>query len=226
MHSCYGDKVSQVIKAHNFKSILSMGIGHGIVINEILEKAGGFLEEYLILEGSQKIIDKFIGHHGLPKTVEIRNSYFEDFNTNNKYNVIEMGFVLEHVDNPASFLKKYSTMIRPCGRLCIAVPNARSFHRLIGADAGLLDDIFSLSEHDIKIGHKRYFDLESLSKLLQEADLEIVTIHGIYLKPFSTSQIKQLQLSRAVMNSLCRIAENYPEISNAIYIEAKKYHEN
>ena len=42
--------------------------------------------------------------------------------------------------------------------LAIVVPNARSLHRLIGERAGLIDDLYRLSEHDLAVGHRRYFD--------------------------------------------------------------------
>ena len=148
------------------------------------------------------------------------HSLFEEFYTAEKFDAIEMGFVLEHVDDPLFVVKQFSGFLRPGGSLFVAIPNAKSLHRLVGYHAGLLDNLYLLSEHDLALGHKRYFDLVSLRKLLLESGLKIRGMEGIFLKPFSTEQLKSLALSPGVLSALSSIAVHYPEISNAIFAEA------
>jgi hypothetical protein len=106
--------------------------------------------------------------------------------------------------------------------LFIAVPNAGSLHRRVGVAAGLLSDIYNLSEQDRGFGHKRYFDCQSLTKLVNDAGLKIVTTEGLFLKPITTSQIKALALPPNVLEAFMKVGVAYPELSNAIYMEVTR----
>jgi 2-polyprenyl-3-methyl-5-hydroxy-6-metoxy-1,4-benzoquinol methylase len=130
-----------------------------------------------------------------------------------------MGFVLEHVDDPQEVINKYKGFLSPNGKMYIAVPNANSLHRLIGFEAGLLADVHNLSEYDLQLGHKRYFDMAILSDMIQKSGLRITDKKGILLKPITTSQMKELGWNGNVINALLNLGEQFPEISNSILIE-------
>lgn len=55
------------------------------------------------------------------------NSFFEDLNINNKYDLIWMSHVLEHVENIGLFLKKILENLSSDGHLAIAVPPRKPF---------------------------------------------------------------------------------------------------
>jgi SAM-dependent methyltransferase len=149
-------------------------------------------------------------------------SYFEEYEPPSAVDVVEMGFVLEHVDDPALLLRRYGRFLAPGGLLAIAVPNARSLHRLVGQRAGLLADLFQLSEHDLALGHRRYFDLDSLRRLVLDAGLRVAACEGILLKCLPTGQLARLGLGAGVLEAFCEIGAGYPEIANAIYLEASR----
>lgn len=222
MLSCYSQRIINTMQIANVKSCMSLGIGHKIVSKRIIDEMVPSLDKYILIEGSREIIDKFKNEVVLPSNVFIFNSFFEEFNSKEKFDVIEMGFILEHVDDPLFILKKFKRLLKPHGLIFLAVPNAMSLHRLIGYEAGLLDNLYSLSKHDLELGHRRYFAMESFIKLIKSSGLKIKNTEGIFLKPFSTSQLKSLDLSPEVLNALCRAGVKYPEISNAIYIETTR----
>jgi len=134
--------------------------------------------------------------------------------------VIEMGFILEHVDDPDEVLTRYRGFLRAGGNLFMAVPNAKSLHRLIGHRAGLLDDMYRLSEDDLQLGHKRYFDCTAFTQLALRCGLKVVSIEGLFLKPFTTNQLASLNLDAEIWQALYNIGGPFPEISNAVMIEA------
>ena len=208
------------LKRKKNASILSLGIGHKIVSSSIIKHIGVNLINYTIIEGSPEIIEKFKNQNLNIENVLVINDYFENFVTDELYDFIEMGFILEHVDNPEFIVRKYKSFLKKDGIMFIAVPNAKSFHRLLGFYSDLLGDIYQLGKGDIEFGHKRYYDLQSITDLLRKADLEVKTEKGIYLKPFTTDQIKALKLSSEVTNAMIIVGESIPEYSNAIYIEA------
>ena len=57
------------------------------------------------------------------------HSLFEQFRTDQRFDTIVLGHVLEHVIDPVEILSLAKTWLAPQGRVLAAVPNARSLHR-------------------------------------------------------------------------------------------------
>jgi 2-polyprenyl-3-methyl-5-hydroxy-6-metoxy-1,4-benzoquinol methylase len=216
----YANIMKKAIRENQSKSIVSLGIGHHVVSDILSNELNHSVESYDILEGSKAIIDKFVKDEANQDKINVILTYFEDFQTDKKYDIIEMGFVLEHVDDPQEIINKYKNLLSQKGKMFIAVPNATSLHRLIGFEAGLLSDVHNLSEYDLQLGHKRYFDTEILSEMIIKAGLKINNKYGILLKPITTSQMKDLGWNGNVIHALLNLGERFPEISNSILIEA------
>jgi SAM-dependent methyltransferase len=205
-------------RAHS--DVLSLGIGYQIVSQSIVRELDSRLASYTIVEGSRAVITEFKAQWPLERQPEVCECYFELFEPVRKFDAIEMGFVLEHVDDPAFVVRRYKQFLKPGGFIGMAVPNARSLHRLIGYEAGLLDDLYRLSSEDRRLGHKRYFDLESFRELAEAAGLAVRRARGIKMKPVTTGQLGSLNLSPDVKLALYKVADALPAISNAVYIEA------
>lgn len=220
MLSWYGQRMLGRIKEKGGKSLLSLGIGHKVISEKIIAELRNVLDKYIILEGSHEILNGFMREIALPPNVHLVEGFFEEYVLEGRVDAVEMGFVLEHVDDPLSLVKKYSNFLRPGGTLFITVPNATSLHRQVGKHAGLMDDLYSLSDSDMELGHKRYFDLQILKQLVFDAGMKIIALEGIFLKPFSTSQLQKMDLLPEVMNALFAVGVRYPELCNAIYLEA------
>ena len=220
MLNWYAQRVVRTCRAKSHRSVLSLGIGHQAVPKAILAELGTTLARYVIVEGSQQIIEGFRSQVTLPARTELVHSLFEEYQPAEPFDAIEMGFVLEHVQDPDALVRRYSQFVNPGGSIFIAVPNARSLHRLVGHAAGLLDNLYQLSTEDLRLGHRRYFDFESLSKLVLNAGLTTVCLEGILLKPLTFGQLKSLSLPAAVMEGFLTVGVAYPTICNAIFIEA------
>ena len=202
-------------------SLLSLGIGHRHVVAGLLQATGERLRDYVIVEGSPRIIEMFVGETSPPPHVRLIQAYFEDFDTDERFDVIEMGFVLEHVVDPALVLRRFARFLAPGGRMFIAVPNAHSLHRLIGHEAGLLADMHTLGEGDIALGHRRYFDPGSIKALVEACGLRVVGTAGLMLKPVTTAQMASLALSPQVLEAMDRVGEAWPNLCNGIFLEAR-----
>lgn len=219
--SWYARRIIQTMVAQSSRRVLSLGIGHQVLPKSILAELGSTLDHYAIIEGSLEIIEGFRSKAALPKNTELIHSFFEDYQPAQKFDAIEMGFVLEHVNDPAVIVRHYRQYLAPGGTMFIAVPNARSLHRLIGHEAGVLDNLYRLSPEDLQLGHQRYFDFESLCKLVLEAGLKVVKVEGILLKPLTSGQLKSLDLIPAVVEGLLKVGVDHPGICNSILIEAR-----
>lgn len=215
----YCQRVCDLVKSYSMNKGLSLGLGHGFTLNSLLDNLKGQLSQYWVIEGSPKMIDLYKAKFSMPSFVNIVHSYFEEFHTEEKFDFIEMGFVLEHVDDPVQILKIFKKFINENGVIFVAVPNALSLHRQIGFHAHLLEDYYQLSEMDHKFGHQRYFDLNSLSECVQEAGLKIKRREGIFLKPLTEKQLQSLDLSPPIWRALFEVGVKYPEICNSIFLE-------
>jgi trans-aconitate methyltransferase len=193
---------------------LELGIGHGITLTELSRH----FSRVVVLEGASALVEK---HRSMYANVEIIETYFEIFQTTDRYDHVGMGFVLEHVDDPVALLDRFRAFLTKNGSIFIGVPSASSLHRILAHKAGLLDDVRRLSETDRSFGHKRFLTYQDWIALLRRERFRIVRAEGLYLKPFSTAQIESLNLESGVFDALVDIAASYPEISNAVFIEVR-----
>ncbi len=216
----YADRLERTLLESGARRVLSLGIGHQVVSRRLCGLLGRGVDAYTIVEGSGLRIAELRESARLAPGVEVVHGYFEDYRPPAPLDAVEMGFVLEHVLDPAALLERYASFLSPRGVVAIAVPNARSLHRLVGQRAGLLDDLYRLSDHDRALGHRRYFDKPRLVELVQGAGLRVRACEGILLKPFTTAQLGVLGLEDRVRQALCAVAEDHPDIANAIYLEA------
>jgi len=192
-------------------SMLELGLGHGFTTDSFSQ----FFSRHVVLDGSPAVIERFKDVFPQCRS-EIIETYFEDFYTDEKFDVIMLGFVLEHVDNPVQILKHVKQFLALNGKIFLAVPNADSLNRRLGHSAGMLPDTKVLSENDVLLGHKRYYTVETLAKDINNAGYKVDLMEGIYLKPFTTKQILSLELEKSVIDALCEVGVEYPELSCGI----------
>ena len=200
--------------AGSSQSILELGLGHGFT-TDIFSR---HFNRHVVLEGSPAVIENFRGKH-VNCPAEIVEGYFEDFSTEERFEVIVMGFILEHVDDPLIILRRFREFLAPEGRIFLAVPNALVMNRRLGHLAGMLDDMTELSKNDHLLGHKRFYTSESLRKDIEQVGFGVDRMEGIYLKPFTTNQILSLDLDRSIIESLCALGVDYPELSCGLLAE-------
>jgi SAM-dependent methyltransferase len=215
----YSKRMCADIRSNKVQTVLSLGIGHRIVSQNIAVELKHHLRKHTILEGAAEIITDYKIKYNPPKQVEIIQTYFEKFNTNEKYDAVEAGFVMEHVDDPEIVINHIKQFLKPEGKMYLSVPNARSLHRVIGYEAGFLDNYYKLSKYDLQLGHKRYFDLNSFTKLALDCGLKICNVEGILLKPVSGDQLLQLNLNPKIWEALLKVGVGLPNLCNSIYME-------
>lgn len=200
--------------AAHARSLLELGLGHGYA-TDILSR---HFERHVVLDGSPAVIDNFRARHADCKA-EIVETWFETYVTDERFDVIVIGFILEHVDDPLLILRRFREFLIPGGRMFLAVPNGEALNRRLGHLAGFLDDLHALSANDRLLGHKRYYTVESLRADVINAGCGVDRLEGIYLKPFTTQQIVSLQLDRKVIDALCVVGIDYPELSCGLLAE-------
>ncbi len=197
------------------KTVLNLGLGNGLT-SKVLESLA---IRQIVVEGSKKIIDSFAFKSEKTSFIE---SYFENYSTDEKFDVVLANHVLEHVDDPIKLMKsKFHDWLNDDGIAFITVPNAKSIHRLIGKQMGMLESEYDLNNSDIKAGHQRVYDIDILKKHIEKADLEIIELGGYNIKMVSLAQMKDW--SQGLLDAIFEVSKQMPpEICANTWVKVKK----
>lgn len=214
MLSWYAKRVVEVTKPGS--SCLDLGLGHGVTSIMFSKHFG----TYKIIEGSKNVMEQFGKDHP-NHGIELIEGFFENFDTDERFDHIVMGFVLEHVDDADLIVSIYKKFLKPGGSIFVAVPNSHALNRRFGFVAGMLADLKEYSEYDIKLGHKRFYDVDMLREFMQKHNLEVVREEGIFMKVMTTQQMLDLKIPQSIIDAMCVVGIDYPELSVALLMEAK-----
>ena len=208
----YPERVVQM--ARQGGAMLELGLGHGYSSAFF----GQAFRRYVVVEGSPEMIVRFHEKFDVPG-LEIVQGFFEDFETEERFDAIGMGFVLEHVNDPGLILQRFTRFLAPGGSIFIAVPNAESLHRRFGHAADMLPDMTTLGKGDLEFGHQRYFTLETLKSLVESSGLSVTKVEGLLLKPITTQQLVDLNLDERILQAMLKVGVDYPELCNSILMQ-------
>lgn len=194
-------------------NVLDVGCGDGSLTGQIAEK----FEFVVGIDPSPKKIAIAERNNS---NVEFVSSMLEDYKTNIRFSSIIMVNILEHVDDPVIFLKKAKDMLTENGQILIFVPNALSLNRRIGKEMGMVSSYYELSETDIAVGHQRFYDKEIICNDILKAELIVVNINGIFLKPLSNKQMEEWD--KSIYDALFRVGKELPDYCGLLFAIAKK----
>jgi 2-polyprenyl-3-methyl-5-hydroxy-6-metoxy-1,4-benzoquinol methylase len=200
------------VKHHIGGRILELGPAEGIMTLEMVAEglSPDLVEGPLTL--TEELSKKF-------PSLNVSNQLFEDFIPEGLYDTIIMGHVLEHVIEPIEILKKYKSYLSSNGRIWASVPNANSIHRQAAVQMGILSNVTSLNEADIRHGHRRVYTPENFQETFRLAGFKILTFGGYWLKPLSNAQIQETW-TEDMVKAFCSLGRKYPEISGEMYVVA------
>lgn len=173
-----------------------------------------------VVDGSTAFIE--MARKRVSAKVEFVHALFEEYDPGPaKFDRIFATYVLEHVVDAVEFLRKSREMLAPGGLLFLVVPNARAMSRQLARHMGLLDDLFALTQNDIRHGHRRVYDRVALSRDIETAGLRHVFQGGLLLKPLADFQMDQMFTSGILgakqMEGLYRMGLEYPELAASIF---------
>ena len=203
------DVMRQFIRGRH---MLEMGCATG----ELTSLLFGSAERYDVVEGSSKNIE-------ITKARVPQARYFcalwEEFKPADRYSDVVVNCALEHVEDPVATLARAKQWLEPGGVIHVVVPNADSLHRLVGVEMGIIESRTTLSASDVRIGHRRVYDLDHLLSDIRSAGLEPVHWQGIFLKVVSNQQM--LGWDPALIHALHRVGQRFPSSCAELYVVAR-----
>lgn len=162
-HSVYKDKYETFENnlSSSSRKILDVGCGSGYFLN-FGQKRGW---DCTGIEPSKEAFE-----HANKFGFKVINSIFKkDILENDKFNVVHMNQVLEHIPNPEDLVKQLLEYLEEDGVVCITVPNEFSTLQKLLHEKEKFKQWWLSPPH-----HLNYFSVESLSKFIENLGLEII----------------------------------------------------
>ena len=166
--------------------VLELGYIDGIWTDVILNK--GYNID--IVEGAKKQVVHAELKYKNNSKVKVVHQLFQEFTPSYKYNTIVAADILRYIPKPLEFLTNISDWLEDDGHLIVTVPNSRSFHRRIGVLLNMEATPTVQNKRDLEVGNIRSYDRYELRHLLISSGYNVIELHGCFLKPLSSEQMK------------------------------------
>lgn len=199
-------------------TVLDVGCGVGQFTYLFLRK----FKTVVGLDPNEKYIKVAIKNN--PKIIFIQG-YGETFETEMKFDTINMTNLLEHVDDPVKLLKNCKNHLRQGGRIIAQVPNANSIARRLGVLMGIISNIEHISKKEREFyGHQRTYTVETLMQDVLSAKLKVLDIGGILYKPLPNEMLEKICQEKGkkwrnrFIDALIEFGEDWKEDCAELYI--------
>jgi SAM-dependent methyltransferase len=129
------------------------------------------------------------------------------------FDAVLLSGLLPHVPDADQVVRDAVARLRPGGHLLVTCANARSFHRLLAVEMGLIADPRELGARNQRYGQFEVFDRESLGALLARAGLVDLRFEGYLFKPFPHPQMRAVlaQLPAGAGRGLDELGRRFPD---------------
>ena len=144
-----------------------------------------------------------------------------------KFDMIILSCVLHEVPDPIEMLRAIHRYCSPSTILHVNVPNARSLHRLLAVAMGLIQSPTQQSQTQRLMQQRDTpYDSHSLRAELSFAGFDMVEEGGLFVKPFTHSQMQELIetgfMTQAMLDGLDNLINLLPDIGSEIWVNARR----
>lgn len=168
-------KINWIKSFSNYKSILDIGCGTGHFLNA-LKQNGYKVKGVEVDEGARNFAIQNFGLSVVSPEVYLNEPSIE------KYGIITLWHVLEHIHNPKEFISKIMSSLEDDGVLLVAVPNYQS------TDAQFYHDYWAA--YDVP-RHLWHFSPSFLIKWMDENGFNLIKMKSLILDPFYVSLLSE-----------------------------------
>jgi 2-polyprenyl-3-methyl-5-hydroxy-6-metoxy-1,4-benzoquinol methylase len=208
-------RVSKILELCAGNKVLDIGSADVFMA----EALSPFFERIISVDGSKELIERARARLNNVTNIELVHSLIEEFETAERFDLVLLSFILEHVNNPVETIKRSAYFVAPGGALFVMVPNARSLHRRVGVALGVLGKVDDFTEEDIRQGHRRVYTEERLRQDLEQGGAIVEEMGTFFIKPLSNPQMEQLGTRLA--DAFFEVSRELPGLGSMIYAKCR-----
>lgn len=216
-------KMVEHLRRHQAKRILEVGCGLDPLCTHYSE-----FEVLHIVEPSRVFFDAAANKCKELRGVQLHPGTLEQNVAqlaNERFDFVLLGSLLHEVENPRAILADVRRLCRENTIVQVIVPNAKSLHRLLAVEMGLIDSAYSLSSMQNLLQQQRNFDLERLTGLMASCDFSVFESGTFFIKPFTHAQMAELMergfLTTQMLEGLYALGKYLPEFGSEIFVNAR-----
>lgn len=109
-----------------------------------------------------------------------------------KFDTVVVSGALHEVPDPDAVLAAVREVCAPHALVHLNVPNARSFHRLLAVEMGLIRDVHETSALGRSLQRQREYDRDTLTATVERAGFRVTRFETYALKPLTHGQMQRL----------------------------------
>ncbi|MBA3648952.1 MAG: methyltransferase domain-containing protein [Chitinophagales bacterium] len=218
--------VIESIMKYPHRTVVEVGCGSDSLVNHftdfdrwfIIEPASLFFQQAVHdIDKNTRIKEKVLIVNGMVE--EVRELPFIP-------DMIIVSGLLHEIEKPESLLLRLSNLCALHTVIHFNVPNAKSFHRLLAKEAGLIKDLHEISASQISLQQHHTYDIESLSHLVNEYGFNVIDNGSYFFKPFTHKQMQQLVDIKLIDDNMLEgfylITKYFPENGSEFFLNCKK----
>lgn len=212
-------KVDEVVKQVAPKSVLEIGCG-----TDAYFKTCPSFEHFTVVEPGERFYQKAKLESGHLQNIEVVLGTVQEKTEQLKsrhYDLILMTSLLHEIEDSMGLLKSVSELCDSDTVVHINVPNAKSFHRLLAMEMGLISNVYEKSGIQKTMQQSHTFDLDTLNALVIKAGFQVIDSGSFFIKPFTHAQMAYLQeknvLSPQMLDGLYAMSKHMPENGSEIF---------
>ena len=208
------------LKAHTPKSVLEVGCAQQTIFSDYVAERG------VVIEPSAEFAKKARADLQHRTQHHVVNDLLEEAGELGRFDFILVSAVLHEVVDQTVFLNALKNFCGENTLLLFVSPNARSLHRQLAVEMGLIKDCAEISRTQEWLQQKHPFPTRTeFIARINSSGFRAFDDGGILLKPFSHGQMQVLidnEFANAEMlRGLCSLGEQYPDLASEFWIEAK-----
>lgn len=141
------------------------------------------------------------------------------------FDLILLSSLLHEVSDAAGLLRSVSRLCRPATLVHIVVPNARSLHRLLALEMGLIADVHDRSPTQVAMQQSTTFDVDSLTTFVERCGFAVLECGTFFLKPFTHAQMAQCYeagiVNDQMLEGLYKVGDRFPQHGSEIFMNVR-----
>jgi 2-polyprenyl-3-methyl-5-hydroxy-6-metoxy-1,4-benzoquinol methylase len=216
-------KLLEVLGVWQPRRLLEIGCGSDALFNHYPD-----FDRFCVVEPGASFAQQAQAHAAGDTQVQIVRAFMEDAVPaliGERFDAILLSGLLHEVPHCEPLLASVARLCDADTRIHVNVPNARSLHRLLAREMGLIDALQAISKRQQALQQQRTFDLDSLARLCESAGFEVFERGSYFVKPFTHEQMGQLQrsglLDERMLTGLYGLERELPGLGSEIFVHLR-----